>query len=217
MAALNGNVHLVAGGAEMIERVLEELARTGINTRGNPDVFIREYLQFAVGDARDLRERASTRAIGKKARAFIIAASAMTSEAQNALLKTLEEPSSDALFFIIVPSPETLLATLRSRAQTLLLHENDKDEKVDARKFLHATKAVRIEMLKELLPKEDEERDVGAIIGFLSSVEKELAKIGATSAREGLDAVYRARKYVADKGSMLKHLLEQVALLVPKV
>ncbi|MEK7106590.1 MAG: hypothetical protein AAB899_00185 [Patescibacteria group bacterium] len=212
---LSGNVHLVAGGREMIERVLEILARKGIDTPGNPDIFIREYLQFGIDDARDLQARASARAIKESSRAFIISASQMTAEAQNALLKTLEEPSADALFFIIVPSPETLLATLRSRAQTLLLSGNDKKEKVGAKEFLAAMPSVRIEMIKLFLPKEDEERDIGAIIGFLSSLERELARIGAREAKEGLEAVYRARKYVADKGSLLKSLLEQVALLVP--
>ena len=51
---------------------------------------------------------------------------------------------------------------------------------------------------------------------FLSSLERILAKRVSTS-REGIDAVYSARKYATDKGSMLKSLLEQVALLTPVV
>ena len=210
---LSGNAHLVAGGTEMVEHVLKTLSAAGIETRGNPDIFIREYLQFGVDDARDVRERASSRALKESGRMFIIVAAQMTSEAQNALLKTLEEPSSNALFFIIVPSPETLLATFRSRAQTLLLSENRKGGKVDADKFLTAASARRIEMLKVLLPKEDEERDIGSIIGFLSGLERELLKMGVEKSKSGLEAIYRARKYIADKGSLLKPLLEQVALL----
>lgn len=216
---LSGNVHLVAGGREMIERVLEILGRTGIETRGNPDIFIREYLQFGIDEARDLRGRASSRAVQERARVFIIAAAQMTADAQNALLKTLEEPVADALFFIIIPSPETLLETLRSRAQILPFPKKDKEEKVDAGDFLAAAPSTRIEMLKPLLPnvKEKEERDVGAIIAFLASLERELERAGAEKATAGIEAIYRARKYITDKGSLLKPLLEQVALLVPKV
>src|SRR3989344_7335659 len=94
---LSGNAHLVAGGTEMVEHILKTLSAAGIETRGNPDIFIREYLQFGVDDARDVRERASSRALKESGRMFIIVAAQMTSEAQNALLKTLEEPSSNAL------------------------------------------------------------------------------------------------------------------------
>ena len=41
----------------------------------------------------------------------------MTSEAANALLKTLEEPPAQALMLLITDSPETLLPTIRSRCQ----------------------------------------------------------------------------------------------------
>ena len=213
----SGNVHLVAGGNEMIERVLEALG-AGIESRGNPDIFIREYLQFGIGGAGELRSRASSRAIKEKNRFFIIVAPNMTADAQNALLKILEEPSADASFFIITPSPESLLATLRSRAQTLLLSQGSEQKgKIDIGVFLKSDKSKRIEMVKVLLPREDEERDLGSIISFLSSLERELDKTGAGKMKVGLEAIYRARKYATDKGSLLKTLLEQVALLVPRV
>ena len=139
----------------------------------------------------------------------------MTSEAQNALLKILEEPLADAVFYFVVSSPETLLPTLRSRVQILRLSQEFAQKGiVDANEFLRAAKTKRIEMLKGLLPKEKEVRDTGAIIAFLSSLERSLAKLGTRKSKEGLEAVYLARKYVADKGSILKTLLEQVALLV---
>ncbi|MDO8562122.1 MAG: hypothetical protein Q7S05_04865 [bacterium] len=215
---ISGSAYLVAGGSEMIEPILASLERAGIEARGNPDVHIREYLQFGIDEARELRSRASSRAIKEKGRVFIIVTPQMTNDAQNALLKTLEEPSASASFYIIVPSPETLLPTLRSRAQTLAFEEVEVREGiVDAKEFLRAVPAKRIELLKQLLPKEKETRDVGAIIAFLSALERELGAAGAEKSKEGLEAVYRARKYVTDKGSLLKPLLEQVALLTPRL
>ncbi len=137
----------------------------------------------------------------------------MTNEAQNALLKTLEEPSADALFFIVVPSPQSLLPTLRSRAQTLVLRQNAIGGPVDAKAFLKAGAQERLEMLKPLLDKdEDDMRDVSSSIAFLIALERELSREPGES-RGGLEAVYRARKYIGDKGSLMKALLEQVALL----
>lgn len=229
---LLGNTHLVAGGPEMIAEVLLLLKERGIATHGNPDIYVRGYQRFGIDEARELRDRASSRALRQAEggrRIFVIATPSITNEAQNALLKTLEEPPADAMFFFIVPAPQTLLSTLRSRAQILWMsHIHSMDVRhpytdkaiVDAKKFLAATATARLEMLKPLLEKdEDEKRDLGKIIAFLSALERELEKSpkGLHAARrEGIESVYRARKYIGDKGALIKPLLEQVALLVPR-
>lgn len=43
----------------------------------------------------------------------------MTTEAQNAILKTLEEPPTDTLIILTVSYPQALLPTIRSRMQTI--------------------------------------------------------------------------------------------------
>ena len=208
-APLVGNTHLVAGRPERIADILKILEARGVKTRGNPDVYIRVYRQFGIEEAHELRERASLRPLGKQ-RYFIVAAPLLTSEAQNALLKTLEEPPADAMFFFIIPAPEVLLPTLRSRAQMLTL--DSEKSTFDAKSFLAATPERRLDLLKPFLAKgEDDKRDIGAIIAFLQSLEKAVASTGHA---EGLRPIYRARKYVADKGALIKPLLEQVALLV---
>ncbi len=211
---LVGNVHLVAGTALTIPRVLSLLKAEGIAVEGNPDIYIREYKSFGVDDAIELRDRSNRRPIAGEQRIFIISTPSMTTEAQNALLKTLEEPPADAAFFLIVPAPEMLLRTLRSRAQILVLTTaGDAEEMVNAPAFLAATPQKRLDMLKPLLEKdEDDKRDVSEILSFLSSLERLLQK-----KHDGLHALYRARKYIGDKGALVKPLLEQVALLVPKV
>src|SRR3989344_3704087 len=217
---LVGNVHLVAGNESSIPEICALLERTGIKVQANPDVYVRAYDRFGIAEARSLRERASLRPVGdapssprlrRAQRVFVIVTPGMTSEAQNALLKTLEEPPADALFFFVVPAPETLLPTLRSRAQTLALNSlSEEESSIDAKTFLAASPQKRLDMLKPLLEKdEDEKRDMGAVINFLSSLE---ALLGKTP--EGLHAIYRARKYIGAKGALVKPLLEQVALLV---
>jgi DNA polymerase III delta prime subunit len=212
---LVGNVHLVAGDTGAVPLVHVLLAKEGIEWRGNPDVYMREFNSFGVDDARELAARASSRAVGSSGsrRVFIVVATGMTNEAQNALLKTLEEPPGDALFFFVVPAPETLLATLRSRAQILVLGGKDDAGAVDPVTFLKAASAKRIEMLKPLLEKgSDDRRNLGTAIMFLSSLERILAESKPLNS-SGLEAIYRARKYVNDKGALIKPLLEQVALL----
>ncbi len=56
-------------------------------------------------------------------RAVIIeAAHALTTEAQNAFLKLLEEPPADTLIVLTANGPRALLPTIRSRVQTLPIH-----------------------------------------------------------------------------------------------
>ena len=210
---LVGNVHLVAGTAAAIPHILGILRANGVSTQSNPDIYTREYKAFGVDDAIELRDRSGRRPIAGSQRFFIVVTPGMTTEAQNALLKTLEEPPADAAFFIIVPAPEVLLPTLRSRAQILTLAHDGVENLIDAKAFLAAPPQKRLDMLKPLLEKdEDDKRDIGKIVGFLSSLERVLEK-----KPQGLHAIYRARKYIGDKGALVKPLLEQVALLIPRV
>jgi DNA polymerase-3 subunit delta' len=66
----------------------------------------------------------STSGLGKKI-GIIFDADRMKSEAQNAFLKTLEEPPSDTFFILTSGNPLALLPTTRSRCQLITLLENN--------------------------------------------------------------------------------------------
>lgn len=213
---LIGNVQLVRGTESAVPQILSLLRTEGIDTEGNPDIDVRIYPQFAVDDARLLVERTQTRSMTGSRRIFIVVTANLTYEAQNTLLKTLEEPAGNALFFFVVPAPEALLPTVRSRSQMLALSDSAIDEKIDTDAFLGATLQKRLDMLKPLLDRgEDDVRDISSILTFLASLERVLSGV-VPLPRAGVEAVYRARKYAGDKGSLLKALLEQVALLTPR-
>ena len=55
-------------------------------------------------------------------------ADAMTTAAQNALLKTLENPTGDAMFFLVTDTPGALLSTIASRCQTVRFHDLSVEE-----------------------------------------------------------------------------------------
>lgn len=209
---LAGNTYLVRGDEGAIQQLTALLKKEGIDIAG-PDSYVRSYSHFGIDEARELSARAYGKSLTGGRRVFVALFPAITNEAQNALLKTLEEPPADSLFFLIYPAPSLLLPTLRSRAQ-MLDFAIDHDSIVDPRDFLEAKPRERIEMLKPLLEKNDDERrDIGGVITFLSSLERILRDM--PNSREGIDAVYRARVFAGDKGSLLKPLLEQVALLCP--
>lgn len=210
--------YLVRGSKELLEALITKLETDGITRRGSPDLFAKAYRSFGVDDAADVRARVRTKPVEDAQRVFILAVPSMTTEAQNALLKTLEEPAADAVLFLIAPSPDMLLPTIRSRVQMLQIQGGERANVVDVDEFLKAAKSERLEMLKPLYEHEDEGRDIGSVLGFMQSLEERLAAAKKTpEVLQGIHALYRARKFATDKGSLLKALLENVALLTPKL
>lgn len=66
--------------------------------------------------ARELRERAQFRAVRGRYKVYVIdEAHMLTTAAQNALLKVLEEPPSKVVFVLATTDPQKLLDTIRSR------------------------------------------------------------------------------------------------------
>lgn len=204
--------YLIAGGADTLPTLVERLVSEGVIAEGSPDLFLRMYRAFGVAEAEEIRSRARMKPVRDKYRVIAFFAAAPTTEAQNALLKTIEDPAGNPLFFIITPSPDTLLPTVRSRAQRL---DIEGGAGADVSGFLAATREKRLEMLKSLYEHDDDGRDMAGVRAFLHAIEKRFAT--EPNRAEALRAIYRAEKYVGDKGSLLKALLEQVALLLPKV
>lgn len=88
----------------------------------HPDVHVLRPEKKTIGvDAmRGLIDALSLRSYeGGRHVVLIEQADAMTPSAQNALLKTLEEPVGDAMFFLVTDAPGALLSTVVSRCQTV--------------------------------------------------------------------------------------------------
>lgn len=89
----------------------------------HPDVLIIEPNDngnIRIDQVRDPIDRAGYRPFEGKRRAVIIDDSdALMPQAQNALLKTLEEPPSASVFMLVTARPDVLLPTVRSRCPRL--------------------------------------------------------------------------------------------------
>jgi DNA polymerase-3 subunit delta' len=78
-----------------------------------------EKNQIKIDQTHHIAEFLHLRSISKARIIIIDSAEAMNPQAANSLLKALEEPPPDAYFFLIAPSPQHVLPTLRSRAQVV--------------------------------------------------------------------------------------------------
>ncbi len=197
-----------------LKTILEDVHE--ITSRGNPDFFDAIYETFTIDDSRQLREMHGVRPVhisGKKI--FIISMDGITIEAQNALLKLLEEPAEYAYFFLIIPSAHLLLPTVKSRMIPIET-SSEKENTGEGEKFLKLSVAKRLDMIKGLLDDISKEKKTKQdAIHFLNEIEAVLyAKQGVGKAQGALRTLDMAKKYSSDRAPSLKMLLESVALSV---
>lgn len=198
----------------------------------HPDFFYQQYDSFGIDDSRELIYKASQRPFLGENKVFIIEALSFTVESANALLKLTEEPFSGTYFFIIVPSKDIVIPTLRSR---LVVVENKIQElepgkekiKKTAEEFLAGMPRQRMETAEKI------SKDKQKAIEFLNVLEvvihNELAplevrnKVSAipTFRRDllltGLEEIEKSRSLLATRFGSSKMILERLALILPRM
>lgn len=162
---------------------------------------------FGIDDARRLKALASVHGFTGSTQQFVVAARTFTTEAQNALLKLLEDPPPGATFWVIVPQAATLLPTLRSR---LILESSTTATKDDSRAadFRRASYKERLAQIADLAKRNPNE--LPELVRALTRAET-LAALPPEAKR----ALFLADRYVYNRGALRKMLLEEVALSLP--
>ncbi|MDE2038032.1 MAG: hypothetical protein KGI69_02305 [Patescibacteria group bacterium] len=224
---LSHHANLLIGGASAHDGLVSALEKSRkARVRGDPDFIDRAYGTFAIGDARDLKALAATRPAGKDGRKiFVLTMDGITLEAQNALLKLLEEPPERAHFFLIVPSAHLLLPTVLSRLSLMdapagvgalsRKEAADRGPSAEARAFLAMAVPERLAAAKKLVDAVSKEKKTKReAIGFLDAVEAAVRERGVRENVRALEAIEAARRYADDRAPSLKMLLEYVALSV---
>lgn len=139
-------------------------------------------------------------------------------EAQNVLLKVLEEPRDGVRFILITSNKANLLDTLLSR----VLFIQDKENKQNialAETFLATTSSLRMKLgeITTLLAKEDEEerKDRESIRNFILSLSTVLKAhhVKPKYIQETLELA----SYAADPSASGKALIEYLTLLLPQI
>jgi DNA polymerase-3 subunit gamma/tau len=103
---------------------------TSITEGNNLDVIEMDAASHrGIDDVRVLRDAVGLAPVSAKKKVYIIdEAHMLTTEASNALLKTLEEPPSHVVFILATTNPEKLLETIRSRTTFILFKKADGEE-----------------------------------------------------------------------------------------
>lgn len=186
----------------------------------HPDFFYQKYDLFGIKDSQELIHKASqTPFLGGK-KVFIIEILSFSIESANALLKTMEEPFSGTHFFIIVPSLDIAIPTLRSRLTAIenilsgqTLFDGEKNDFY--KKFMNNLPNKRMDAVESFF------KDKQGAIEFLNGLEVFLAgkleKDKIYSAAKSLEEIQKNKNLLFAPSASAKMVLEHLALTLPKI
>jgi len=215
----------------MVKAYIEKHPHHAFLLRGEPVDADTRYITFGIDDAHELARRQSLATPEGTYQIYSIGAYGFTREAQNALLKTLEEPTPGSKFLLITPYPDDLLPTLRSRLHLLNLHleveppsgDSTSETAFDAEKFLAQTPIERLKYLEksffDLRDESDEvhartKYDAGAI---LSAIEGYYTKNRGELSVSVFELLTQSKRYIHDTSPAIKLILESLALHLPRL
>src|SRR3989344_5591121 len=173
----------------------------------------RTYERFGIDEARELIALASLKNFAEAT--FFAGASSITGEAQQALLKLLEEPQEGTMFVFLVPHG-ALIATLKSRMMEYPKYQVSGIKYQSSINFLKLNQKERSEFITKLLKNEEGVKE--RVRDFINALEAQCVAQKAMQKPEGRQAlqdIAMVRGYLADRSPSLKMLLEHLALALP--
>lgn len=219
------HAYLLIGEHEQVETELFDYleSKRGITKAGNPNILHKDFSRMGIDDVRSVIEYTSKTAVGSDANKIIILGiQEITIEAQNAMLKLIEEPSEGTLFFIIAPYKYVFLPTIRSRVQIIedaQIASQDIQVQVDA--FLVAGYTARMAQIAEYLGDSKKgvspRRSEGA--QFITHIASTImaCKTQIENWLEVYQEVSEYADYARDRSSSLKYIFEYLSVRIPQL
>jgi hypothetical protein len=211
----------IVGGARADARahLAELFSAYKITTIGNADFAESAYVSFSVDDARALRAWQELMPGGER-KISVVYTDFINTEAQNALLKTFEEPFPNTHIFLVVPNPDILLPTLLSRVRVMFPSGKNSAEFLPdptSLSFLSMKVGERMSFIQRLADKSEDD-DASALVRekailFLNDLEFLFAKDRIKNQKK-LEEIIRFKKYLYMSGSSVKMILETIALTI---
>jgi len=156
--------------------------------------------RLGIDDVRQIISEAYRTPVIDEKRTFVIACAQITHEAQNALLKILEEPPLTAQFFIVVEREEILLKTVQSRLHFFLREENH-NASTESMMFFETGIAARLDEIGKRMLKKDEKwaREILRAIEIKAHTERNVTALKTLSAlRPFYDMSGASRKMILE-------------------
>jgi len=226
---------LVGDRCSAMDFLTKEIQNTfEMTLNGHPDFYLKEYDHLKLrdedrsSDYNVVREEivipSQNRPVVAPFKIIAIVANSINENAQNALLKLLEEMPSLSKIFIILPSVSRLLPTIKSRIITInvpLGEEKEEEGKnLSVKIFLSGTIADRLALAAKILDDYKKEKITkGQMVDFFRRLEREVLKKNSAKKLDqnmiyNLKAVDLCRSFAEDQSPSYKALLEYLAIVL---
>lgn len=203
---------LISSSVEAKTEAIEEILSQAGLKNSHPDLlYFSADAKLGIEQARAIKEHFSLKPYSAQGRAVVFEdAASLTDEAQNALLKTLEELPEHALFILATDSDSKLLPTVVSRCEIINLASGHYDRleyhskyEQDLENLLNSSIEERFEYIEKLKDREE------FFHSLLDYFHKKLPAYGAFT-KELLQAEEWAKQNVNIRG-----ILEYLMLVMP--
>lgn len=195
-------LYYAAARADLVERIAARLQATGVVSIIRADM-------WGIDDSRALTLEAHRTDGAGRVRHLVLSTTAMTSEAQNALLKLLEEPPRGVVFHCVFPPGMALLPTVRSRLVSVpLVNEVADTAFVDA--------LIRLPIAEQLAEIETRltQKDLAWVEGVKRGAFARLSTWIPTLPAPVAARLYETLSRLHTRGASNKMLLEELVLAV---
>lgn len=179
------------------------------DTKEYSDLGFIEVVSFGIDDVRKLTLNAYSTPVSGVKKLLIVLAREITAEAQQALLKILEEPPQTTVFLFVLPKGTYLLPTLLSRFYKLNQQKADANEVTVFQDFMNMNMVTRMATITKKLDDKDSVWIEGIKSGLLDYLDKNSVELVKNQKLPGLMFV---ADYLLTRGASNKQLLEELAL-----
>lgn len=215
-----GHGYFLVGSKEQAEKAVLKIAALLLKTKleellRHPDFFRYQSDKFGIDDSHDLKKQAFLTSKCPGPKIFFLSVGSFTPEAQDALLKLMEEPPADVYFFISAFSPDSLSLILRSRLTVLFERSgaNLGKAKMDfLEKFLKASPVQRLKLVDYF--SDDRARTIEFVKGLEAAAAYFLEK---RKWRDFSEEARLNRRLLDHPALSCRLILEHLALTLPRL
>lgn len=216
--------YVIEGDFNLTNDLLSFLENRGEIDKLSPDVICQNYESFTIDDSHAIKDWHSRLGVTGGKKICIISTKFINREAEQTLLKIIEEPAFNTHFFIIVPDSSKLLETIISRVHVLKIKINENIEiKKEVSVFIKNDPKTRIEMISFIIKNNKSEENSGQLRSYATNFVNELEsfyyqkfKIDKNNSdiKYILNELQKARDYLSTPGASVKMILEHLALVI---
>lgn len=204
--------------------LLEFLESRGLAESKSPDVLFQIYESFTMDNSGEIKDWHSRRGIGNGKKICILATKFINRQAEQTLLKIIEEPAINTHFFIIVPDTSLLLDTIISRVHVVKTKQLvDIDLQKLILSFIASTPKDRIDKVAVIIKENKSDENSGQLRSYATTFVNELESIFYQKFKKNrndeniiyiLGELQKSRGYLSTSGASVKMILEHLALVI---